>query len=180
LDVALFLPLLLIAFALVLYWLMQRKRDQLQMPAGITIYQDMQEQRGKILYSQKYRLKGRPDFLLRQNGEIIPVEAKTGRTPSKPYWGHLMQLVAYCILVEENYGIRPTHGVIRYPDQQFEVEFTPQLETTLTSIVAEMRRKREFDTVNRSHNNARICGSCGFLARCDQHLDTQQSLNFRS
>lgn len=37
-----------------------------------------------------------------------------------------MQLIAYCFLVGATYDMRPAYGVIRYPQQQFEIEFTPE------------------------------------------------------
>lgn len=65
-------PILVIVVALILLAVTRRKRENLQMPAGTPIYLDRQEQRGTILYSHKHRLKGRPDFLLKDNNEIIP------------------------------------------------------------------------------------------------------------
>ncbi|MBI5668038.1 MAG: CRISPR-associated protein Cas4 [Chloroflexi bacterium] len=175
-DNWLLLPLVLIVLGLALFWFSQQQRRRLHMPEGEVIYEDVQERRGQLLISHRYGLKGRPDFLLEQNGQIIPVEAKTGRTPAYPYLSHVMQLIVYCVLVEDNYGFRPAYGVIRYPEQQFTVEFTVERESTLAQILSEMRQKRQISNVHRSHNNPRMCATCGFRDYCDEQLAMQQPL----
>ena len=54
------------------------------------------------LISKRYRLSGRPDYLVRVKDGIVPVELKSSPSPSsgRPYDGHLFQLAAYCLLVE--------------------------------------------------------------------------------
>ena len=44
----------------------------------------------------------------------IPVEVKTGRKPKAPFFSHVLQIGAYCLLSEETFGTKPTHGLIRY------------------------------------------------------------------
>src|SRR4051794_11763744 len=116
-QILLVLAILLITLGLIGYERLRIQRNQLRMPAGLPMYQDTQEQPGKLLFSQRYRVKGKPDFLYEQNGLVIPIEVKTGRTPATPYEGHIMQLMTYCVLVEEYYGSRPPYGIIRYPKQ---------------------------------------------------------------
>lgn len=171
-DNWLLLPLALIVLGLALFWLSQQKRRRLHMPEGEAIYEDVQEGRGQLLVSHRYGLKGRPDFLLEQNGQIIPVEAKTGRTPAYPYPSHVMQL----IVIEDNYGFRPPYGVIRYAERQFIVEFAPEHEAALAQILTDMRHKRQFPDVHRSHNNPRMCAACGVRENCDEQLAVQQPL----
>jgi CRISPR-associated exonuclease Cas4 len=172
-NLVLVLALILIVLGVLLLVQTRRRRAALRLPAGEVVYQDIQEERGTILYSQRYGLKGRLDLLLRQGDMIIPVEVKTGRTPRQPYLGHIMQLMAYCILVEDNYMVRPTHGVIRYQAQEFVIEFTPDREVALAGILAEMRDKHGFEEVHRSHTNPRVCASCGFREQCEERLDVE-------
>ena len=79
------------------------------------IYTDTENNPGEILYSKTLSLSGKPDYLIKESGMVFPVEVKTGHTPNSPYVNHTMQLMAYCLLVEENYGIRPTGGFLKYP-----------------------------------------------------------------
>ena len=81
-----------------------------------------------------------------------------------------MQLMAYCLLVEVNYQTRPAYGVIRYPENEFMIEFTPEREAALLEILADMWEKRSQSDVLRSHNNPRICAACGFYDQCNERL----------
>jgi CRISPR-associated exonuclease Cas4 len=173
-----FIPLLLIAVALLLLRLSGRRRQQFQIPAGEPIYQDTQEQQGTTLFSHRLRLKGRPDFLFQQGGMIIPVEAKTGATPNQPHLSHVMQLIAYCVLVEEHFGQRPSHGIVRYPRRQFEIAFTSEREAELMAILAEMQEKKRLTNVHRSHASGQRCSACGFRHECEERLDVQTPLPF--
>lgn len=175
-DGALLLPLLLIVVGVVLVLRARRRRAALGLPPGEPIYQDSQEQPGETLYSRRLRIKGRPDLLLRTHDAIIPVEVKTGRTPEHPYWNQQIQLAAYCVLVEEHYGARPPYGILRYPDAQFTVEFSAELERDLEAVVADMRRKRGAPTVHRNHNNPRVCAACDLRPHCDERLAIQEAL----
>ncbi|MQC26442.1 MAG: Dna2/Cas4 domain-containing protein [Chloroflexi bacterium] len=163
--------LLLIAFALV--WLSRRQRACLGIPQGRLVYADMgAEMRVDApLFDAALNLVGRPDYLVRSGEEFIPIEVKSGRTPAKPYDSHVYQLAAYCVLVASRYGRRPTHGIIRYPQREFRVEFTPELERGLHTLLDEMHAaKHRPEPLPRSHNQAARCRVCGFLARCDQSL----------
>src|SRR6266436_6122290 len=44
------------------------------------------------LISKRYRLSGKPDYLVRVKDGVAPVELKSGRSPSsgRPYEGHLL------------------------------------------------------------------------------------------
>ncbi len=172
LNVALLVSVLVLVAGLALLWRMRARRQELRLPAGERIYEDTQEWSGKILYSEEHGLNGKPDFLFQHGPEIIPVEVKMGKTPRRPYWGHIMQLMAYCLLVEVNYQTRPAYGVIRYPENEFMIEFTPERQAALLEILADMWEKRRQAEVRRSHNNPRVCAACGFYDRCEERLDS--------
>ncbi|MGI8961533.1 MAG: CRISPR-associated protein Cas4 [Bryobacteraceae bacterium] len=101
------------------------------------IYSDTAERPGKTLYAKSVNLVGKPDYLIEQNGVIIPVEVKTGRTPSTPYMNHTMQLLAYCLLVEENYK-RPPGGYLRYPDKEYQLAYTDEAKASVIALVREI------------------------------------------
>ena len=61
--------------------------------------------------------------------------------PDAPYPGHVMQLAAYCHLVEQAYHVRPAYGVIRYDSQEFQIPYSPELERELGRVVQEMQAK---------------------------------------
>lgn len=172
-DTLIVVALVLILLGVVLLRLRRRGQKAIGMPEGEPIYMDTTEEPGRVLRSERYGLSGKPDFLLRQGDRIVPVEAKTGRTPRQPQPGHILQLMAYCVLVQEHYGVRPEYGIIRYGEEQFTVEFTAEREEELLATLWEMQQARMQDEVYRSHTNPRRCAACGYRDRCDQRLDVQ-------
>ncbi|OLE55648.1 MAG: CRISPR-associated protein Cas4 [Acidobacteria bacterium 13_1_20CM_3_53_8] len=124
------------------------------------------------LISKRYGLVGRPDYLVRTREGIVPVEAKSGNCPAsgRPYASNLMQLAAYCLLVEETTGARVPYGLIRYNDREIEVEFTANLREELLALLEEMREARAVEIVHRSHNDSRRCTGCSMRGVCEEAL----------
>jgi len=120
--------------------------------------------------SRRHLLTGKPDYLVEQNGRLLPVEVKPNRSAPQPYDSDVLQLAAYCLLVEETYGQRPAHGLIRYRNQTFAVDYTPQLREMLLDTLDAMRRDAIAQNVDRSHRQAGRCRARGFRADCEQSL----------
>ena len=168
----LYLALLLLLVALLLLWQSSRQRRQAGLPGGRVVYTDTRAWGPveKPLYDHNLGLTGKPDYLVEQNGQLIPVEVKTGRTPEAPYDSHIFQIASYCLLVEKHYGKRPAYGIIHYPKRDFAVDYTPELEAALLDQLAEMRRDEVRTDVARSHQSEARCRGCGFRKVCDQSL----------
>lgn len=170
-----FIPILIVLLVLLAGYLFlqaARHRAATGLPGGRVIYADPKTW-GRVeapLYDARLGLTGKPDYLIRQGSAIIPVEVKTGRTPSEPRDAHIFQLAAYCLLVERTYGVRPDHGILHYPQRTFAVDYTAELEDRLLSILTEMRRDERDDRGDRSHEQPARCARCGYRARCDQRL----------
>jgi CRISPR-associated exonuclease Cas4 len=125
----------------------------------------------RALVSHRHQLVGRPDFLIEgRDGVVIPVEAKPLRRASRPYAGDLLQLAAYCVLVEETEGIRPPYGILRYAEQSWEVPFDDALEDRLLARLDEMDEAEELGDAARSHEQAGRCAGCGMREHCDERL----------
>ena len=167
-----YLILFLFILALIFIWQSGKQRREAGLPGGRVIYTDT-DGWGKVekpLYYQPLRLTGKPDYLVRQNGIVIPVEIKSGRAPEAPYDSHIFQLASYCLLVEKTYGKRPPYGIIHYNDRDFAIDYTSELEFALMEMLAGMRRDEIKDDVDRSHEHAARCARCGFRNICDQSL----------
>ncbi|RMG94240.1 MAG: Dna2/Cas4 domain-containing protein [Chloroflexi bacterium] len=167
------LPILLL-IAVALWRLAGNWQQQTGLPDGEVIYTDSGAwfSNDQPLYASQYRLVGKPDYLVEQaDGMIIPVELKSGHAPAKPWEGHVLQLAAYCLLVQENFGIRPDYGIIQYQDRAFAIEFTPELEEDLLDILAEMHEDMFAGEIHRDHDQWRLCASCGVRHVCTQRLD---------
>lgn len=123
------------------------------------------------LFSRRYRLTGKPDYIVEdETGALIPIEVKPSRGEPAPRRSDTMQLMAYGILVEEEYGTRTTHGLLKYRDRVFEIEFTEELRAELFDTVRAMRAARGARNVARSHDDATRCRSCGYREECDERL----------
>src|SRR3954454_9753485 len=61
------------------------------------------------LFSERLKLVGRPDRIVRQGEHLIPEEWKSAKQVSH---GHRLQLGTYFLLIEEAYGKRPPFGVV--------------------------------------------------------------------
>lgn len=163
---------LLFLLALFLFWQSNRQQKAAGLPGGRVVYTDTHGW-GKVekpLYYSALGLTGKPDYLIEKNGQIIPVEVKSGRAPESPYDSHIFQLASYCLLVEKNYGKRPPYGIIHYENRDFAIDYTRELETALMDLLAEMRQDEIKREVDRSHEQAARCKGCGFRNVCDQSL----------
>ena len=164
--------LVILLAAFILFFISGRQRRASGLPGGRVIYTDTRAW-GKVekpLFDKDLGLTGKPDYLIEQNGKIIPVEVKTGRTPESPYDSHIFQVAVYCLLVQKTYGKRPSYGIIHYPDHDFAVDYTPELENALLDLIAEIRINEHRSEVARSHEDAQRCRRCGFREVCDQSL----------
>ena len=170
-PVGLVLTLVLLGVAA---WLFAHSRyEQSGLPPGNVIYTDSGAwmKHEEPLFSPSLGLVGRPDYLVEgQSGHLIPVEVKSRNAPNKPHQGHVLQLAAYCLLVEEVYGVRPTHGILQYRDTAFAVEFTLDLEEDLLDLLADMCEDMFEEEVDRDHDEWRRCARCGVKEFCYQSL----------
>ena len=169
----LYVGLLLAFLGVVFLWLGARQRKRLGLPAGRVVYSDtgIRRELEKPLYDGDLGLTGRPDYLIEQNGFIVPVEVKSARAPRVPYDSHVLQLAAYCLLVERQMGQRAPYGLLRYADRTIRIDFTHDLRERLLDLLAEIRRaERRRGLPDRSHQSAARCRACGFREICDQRL----------
>jgi CRISPR-associated exonuclease Cas4 len=167
-----YLILLLFLLALIFFWQSNRQRKDAGLPGGRVIYTDTRGW-GKVekpLFYTALELTGKPDYLIQHNGQIIPVEVKSGRAPNAPYDSHIYQLAAYCLLVEKTYKKRPPYGIIHYENRDFAIDYTRELEESLLDLLADMKRDEHRNDVPRSHEQAVRCAKCGFRKVCDQSL----------
>jgi CRISPR-associated exonuclease Cas4 len=164
--------ILLLLAALLLLWLGRQGRVRAGLPQGRVIAADVGPWRRteRPFFSRRHALTGRPDYVVADGADLIPVEVKSGRAPRQPYESHVLQLAAYCLLLGEAAGRRPPYGIIRYADRAFEVPYTRELEEELLAVLEEMRRDLAAGGAWRSHDDPRRCAACGYRADCDQAL----------
>jgi len=156
-------------------WLLARARfarRETGLPAGRVSYVDTGawDRCERPLFSSRHRLTGRPDYLVQSSEGLIPVEVKSGVAPAQPYPAHLLQLAAYCLLVEDQELRAPPYGILKYDDRAFEVDYTPALRAGLLDTLDSIRCDLGARDVDRSHDDPARCRGCGYRDRCDQRL----------
>jgi CRISPR-associated exonuclease Cas4 len=157
-------------------WLLLRAtatRQEAGLPEGRVTYVDTGawDRCERPLFSRRHRLTGRPDYLVKTGKGVVPVEVKSGAAPAQPYPAHILQLAAYCLLVEEQEGRAPAYGILKYGDRAFEVEYSSSLRAQLLRSIDAIRRDLRARDVARSHDQAARCRGCGYQQQCDQRLD---------
>jgi CRISPR-associated exonuclease Cas4 len=153
-------------------WLLRRQaRAQIgQSLSGRILYTDT-EANGEILTSDRFNLRGKPDYILEEHGELIPVERKSRPVHScGAYDSERLQLAAYCLLVEERYGKPVRRGRLQYPNGSLDIAFDAALRAALLSTLNEIQQRRTIQDVRRSHHSPARCRGCGFRERCTDAL----------
>ena len=154
--------------ALAAAWWLQRRSG---LPRARLVYSDTGawQRAEESLFSRQYGLVGKPDYLLESRGQVIPVEVKPSRRSDHPYPADVLQLLAYCLLVEETWG-RPSHGLLHYATGTFRVDYTDAARSLLLERIAEVRAARRASDMPRSHDEPGRCAACAFRTVCDQSL----------
>ena len=150
-------------------WLLRRLArrglQRLKLPSGQVVYADSGLSE-RPLFSPRYHLCGKPDYLIEQEGHKIPLELKSSPAPRRPYPSHALQLAAYCLLVEEEWGQPPPYGLLCYQDATFTVDYTPALKERLLSTLEAMRALRTASEVAPNHRHPQRCRRCGYRDEC--------------
>ena len=181
------LIVLLVVVSLVSYVAARRASRRSGLPGGQILYSDTGYAVGRIspteknkegdrqerpLISRRFGLIGKPDYLIETDEGIIPIEVKSTKCPAngRAYDSHIMQLAAYCLLVEEAIGQDVPYGIIRYADCEVTLDYTSELRDELIELLEEIEEARLAVDVHRSHNDAQRCKGCSMRESCDEAL----------
>jgi CRISPR-associated exonuclease Cas4 len=148
-----------------------RLRSSTGVPGGNIVAEDTRtEEKGKSLFSARYGLTGTPDYIVRTPQGLVPVEVKPGRNESQPHDSHLLQVLAYCLLLEETEGKSPPYGLLRYSSDTFRVDYNAETRDYLLSVMDEVRESAVAQDVPRNHEQAQRCRACSYRSICDESL----------
>ncbi len=145
-------------------------RVKYEMTKGQLVYVDSEREKPKRFVAARYGLSGRPDAVLVEADAHIPVEVKTGRTPRGPLFSHILQIAAYCLLLEEEYGKAPPYGVIRYGDGSHDIEYNEDLRRLVLQKLGEMRACIVKGEAHRNHTRPGKCLHCSRRSVCPERL----------
>lgn len=144
----------------------QRLRD-LGLPSGELVYEDA-DGGGEPLSSREAPLAGKPTYIIQlQDGRPVPIEVKPGvQNLKQPESNHIVQIGAYCLILEDYFDEIPTHGVLRYADHEFVVDYTPALRKKVLRLLKEMANCTEDRPPALSRQRATKCRACLFQPIC--------------
>ena len=147
------------------FWVLAVLWRQWRFGVGKILSQD-----DRNLYASRWNLSGRPDQIVQlRNGAIIPVEMKSRRA-TRIHDGVRLQLGAYLLLVEAEFGRRPPFGIVVMGDNRRRwIRNTVWLRRkTRRAIKAAHRIRSQLDQPVRGVAQRRSCRPCGYLDICQQ------------
>jgi CRISPR-associated exonuclease Cas4 len=151
---------------IVLFFLLKSTKVPLQIYRSKAIYSDHKEKPEKALYSSKYELIGKPDFILHTKDGLLPLEIKHTNRPEQPYFSHVIQLISYCLLIEEEKGVKPRYGFIQYKrGQPFAVPYTEKMKSFLIKTMEEMRNHIDLGECPKQVRRNK-CEKCNYREYC--------------
>ncbi len=122
-----------------------------------------------MLESSRYGIRGKPDYIIEKDGEYIPVEKKTGRTPKGPLFSHIVQLIAYCMLVEETFG-KVEYGILEYDERKYFINYDERLKNTVIKLRENLVKDLKRGGAHRNHNREGKCMNCSRRDICPERL----------
>ncbi len=142
-------------------------RHELGLPEGELVYEDADGE-GETLASSAYPLTGKPDYIVKlHDGRLVPIELKLNvQDVTAPYPNHELQVAAYCLILEDYSEEPPTHGILRYADTEFTIDYTPTLRKKVIRLLAEMDNCDEQHPPPLARQKAAKCRSCAFQPIC--------------
>lgn len=120
----------------------------------------------RVLRSARHGLSGKPDYLVEERGRVVPVELKPGRRAVTPWLRDVVQLAAYCLLIEETEPRFAGYGYLRYADRTFRIDFTETLREELLRTLAALRADLTASDADPNHADARRCARCALVSAC--------------
>jgi CRISPR-associated exonuclease Cas4 len=97
----------------------------------------------------------------------VPVELKLStQNVMSPYSNHVIQIAAYCLILEDYSEQPPTHGILRYADREFTIDYTPALRRKVLRLLDEMMHFDEQHAPDLKRQSPSKCRACSFQPIC--------------
>ena len=148
--------------------LLEERQRALGLPAGELVYEDADGQ-GEPLRSNHFPLMGKPDYVVQlPDGRPVPVVLKLNvQDVTIPESSHEVQIAAYCLILEEYFPeAPPTHGILRYADCEFTVDYTPVLKRKVMRHLEQMAKCSEQQPPPLAKQRIAKCRACAYQPIC--------------
>lgn len=144
------------------------KKKSYGIPEGLILYSDLNVPAAP-LFSRRFRLTGKPDYIVRKENQCIPVEVKSGKGP-RPHQSQVFQLAAYCQILEDTSGVFVPEGILVYNNVPYTIRFDPKLRFELESVMKTMRASLRSGVVKRNHHEPGRCHHCSMKQYCTDSI----------
>lgn len=149
-------------------------QSKYNIPEAKIIYTDL-DKPAKPLFSKRFGISGKPDYIVKSGDRYIPIEIKS-TVADKPYKSHVLQLAAYCLLIEEEFDTVVEFGIMEYANGlQHVVAYDVPLKFELRKTLTTMRGHLETGTIKRNHDSPARCRMCSFRNVCKSVIDEATS-----
>ena len=125
--------------------------------------------KGKEMISEEYGISGKPDYIIKLGDDYIPVEEKSFES-NHPKFSHVMQITAYCMLIEGEYGKPPPYGILKYPNHEFKIPYEERWKSMVIKIREDMLQDMKRGEAHRNHDNKKKCATCARREYCPERL----------
>ena len=124
----------------------------------------------KDFISTKYGLRGKPDYIVEKEGEHIPIETKTGRVPKGPLFSHMIQVIAYCMLLEDTMKKKPPYGILRYDKNIYRITYDENMKKLVLQMKDSIVQAMNTREAHRNHNRKGKCIYCSRRHICPEKI----------
>ncbi len=147
--------------------LITEHQQALGLPEGELVYEDADGQ-GETLSSSDYPLIGKPDYIVKQDdGRLVPIVLKLNvRDASAPAPNHEILIATYCLILEDYAETPPIHGIVRYADREFVIEYTPALRKKVLRLLGDIEQYTAQRPPPLTKQKVTKCRACIFQPIC--------------
>ncbi|MEM3382793.1 MAG: CRISPR-associated protein Cas4 [Nitrososphaerales archaeon] len=135
---------------------------------GLKSIKIIQKWTALYIKSEKLRLHGILDMLIKTDNEFIPVEFKYTKAPNRPQKGHIYQIVAYSLLVEESFHTIVKRVAIYYSkdDKILIIPLTEEMRSHVLWTLKQILKIIHEEKLPETFPPERKCKSCGYFWIC--------------
>ncbi len=120
----------------------------------------------RALRAPRLGLLAKPDYVLREDGELVVEEVKSGWVRGAPYSHHVIQLGVEMLVVEEAFRRRPPRGRLRYRNRTIAIANTEGLRQQVLEMADRYRAVADGQQSPMPTRDVAKCRKCPVQALC--------------
>ena len=134
--------------------------------------------RARVLRDEIHGFSGKPDYIWREKGRLVPEEIKSGACGPTPRHDNVIQMGVYFFLIEAQLNERPQGGRLKYRNRTFWIENTEDLRAEVLALRDRYEGVQAGLLTPAPHPQPRVCSRCAFQGQCPDAAITRQGAPF--